>query len=212
MVLFSMSINRFIFGIFSSFLAFTMPMLNNAFAAENIYKNPAEKNHKVISVYENNWSYDINTQFEITASETTNSDTGTPRELLKSVETPEDEKRSATARFIEEANLEDKILSKVPHGSRIKHIWNIVDGDVDLYFTGLRADKGNRGITYTTTNLPVIGKINDMKFEFSAGETNEISFTTHVIPFMGELKGFTLKGTAGDDDNKIFARYTVPFE
>jgi len=185
---------------------------STVWASENIYKNPAEKGHNAIHKYENDWSFDINTQFEITTKEPSHSDAGTPIEILQSVENPEDEDQTPTSKFIAESGIDNKILDQIPYGDNIKHMWNIVDGDTDIYFEGLRADRRNMGLSYTTTELPVIGKLNDIELEFTAGETNEISFKTHSIPFMGKLQGFTLKGTAGDDENKIFARYTVKFD
>ncbi len=120
-------------------------------------------------------------------------------------------KKKTSAYFVKKS-IEDEILEKIPHGSKFKQMWNVVDGDVDLYFTGLRADRKNRGLSYTLSNRSFIGDMNDIEIEFSAGNDSEVSFKTQTIPFMGQLEGFSLKGSAGMNDSKIFARYTVPLD
>ena len=193
-----------------TFVCVFMPL--NAFAADNQYQNPLAQNYKSIKKYEHDWSYNLNTEFEITAEPSESSDNGTPRELLEAVENPNKAKEEKSANYFVKKNFEDKILEKIPHGTKLKNMWNIVDGDVDVYFQGLKVDRRNKGLTYTIKNLNFIGGMNDIELEFSAGRDNEVSFKTHMIPFMGTLEGFSLKGTAGTDDNKIFARYTIPLD
>lgn len=105
----------------------------------------------------------------------------------------------------------DKVLAMVPHGKKMKKAWKVIDGDVDLYFEGLRADRGNKGLKYTTTAMPLIGEVSGTEFEFSAGEEMEFSFESNRIPLAGEIEGFRLKGSVGDDA-KISARYTMKFD
>ena len=120
--------------------------------------------------------------------------------------------QSETTQFVSNKKIQDEILDKIPFGDDLKGAWHFVDGDTDIIFIGLRADRRNKGLTFTTKKLPILGEFDDVEFKFSAGDDNEVSFTTHTIPLMGRLEGFSFKATAGDDNNKVFARYTVAFD
>lgn len=180
-------------------------------AGENQHQNPLEKNYSPITFYQNDWAYNLNTEFEVTADTQTSTNEGTPRELLNSVESPDNDEKTTSTYFVKKS-FEDKILDKIPHGSKFKQMWNIVDGDVDLHFTGLRADRSNRGLSYSLYNQSFIGDMNDIEIEFSAGQENKVSFKTQMVPFLGKLEGFSLKGSAGMKDSNLFARYTVPLD
>lgn len=178
---------------------------NTAFAGEE----------PTISIYEHEWDFYSDSQYKAALFESRRAEDGTPRAQLKQVEDPdlyEKEQRSKTYRFVSDKNIQDEILGKLPFGKDLKGMWNFIDGDTDIFITGLRADRGNKGLSYTMNGLPIIGSMDDIKLKFSAGDDNEIQFTTHSIPFMGRLEGFTFKATADQDDNKVFARYTVPFK
>lgn len=108
-------------------------------------------------------------------------------------------------------DLDEKILAMVPHGQKMKKLWKIVDGDVDLHFVGLRGDRRNKGLKYTTNSMPLLGEIRGTEFKFSAGEEMKFGFESNRIPFAGEVEGFQFKGSVGDDA-KISARYTYKFD
>lgn len=112
----------------------------------------------------------------------------------------------------DDEDFEDKIMAMIPHSGKMKQLWNYVDGDTDLYFEGLRADKSNKGVQYTTSTIPLIGDIRGTKFKFSAGDKMEFGFKSNRIPLVGEVKGFSLKGSASPTNNKISARYTMQFD
>ncbi len=111
----------------------------------------------------------------------------------------------------DDRDMDEKILSMVPQGHNMKKLWKVVDGDVDLHFEGLRADRSNKGLKYKTNAMPLIGEIRGTEFEFSAGEDMEFGFKSNRIPFAGEVEGFQLKGSVSDDA-KISARYTYKFD
>lgn len=180
-------------------------------AGENQYQNPLEKNYSPIQVYENDWAYNLNTEFEVTTKTQSSTDEGTSSALLNSVENPDEDTKKTSTYFVQKS-IEDEILDKIPHGSKFKQMWNIVDGDVDLYITGLRADRNNQGLSYTLSNQSFIGNMNDIEIKFSAGLENKISFKTHMIPFLGQLEGFSLKGSIDTKNSNFFARYTVPLD
>ena len=132
-----------------------------------------------------------------------------PSLLINDLKSPSKEYRSKSG--VKKQDIEDQILAMVPHGQKMKQLWYIVDGDTDLYFEGLRADKGNRGVKYTTNAMPLIGEVKGTEFEFSAGKDMEFGFESNRIPLIGEVEGFRLKGSVSDDA-KISARYTMKFD
>ena len=55
------------------------------------------------------------------------------------------------------------------------------DGERDIYFNGLRADRRNKGLSFTTKELPIIGQLNDIELKFSAGEDNEVQLFPNPV-------------------------------
>lgn len=108
-------------------------------------------------------------------------------------------------------DIEDQILAIVPQGQNMKKLWYIVDGETDLYFENLRADKSNKGVKYTMTSVPLLGDIDGTKFEFSAGDKMEFGFKSNQIPLIGEVEGFRLRGSVSENAS-ISARYTMKFD
>ncbi len=74
-----------------SVLFFAFPL--SCQAGENQYQNPLEKNYSPIKFYQNDWAYNLNTEFEVTAETQTSTNEGTPNALLNSVENPDDKKK-----------------------------------------------------------------------------------------------------------------------
>lgn len=116
------------------------------------------------------------------------------------------------ARFTADENLKNKILKNIPFKEDAGYAWNVVNGDVDLYFTGLRADRNNRGIEYITNAIPFIGNVEGFELKFEAGQNNKISFKSDIIPFIGTMEGLSFKGATGEEDTNISARYTIAFD
>jgi hypothetical protein len=110
-----------------------------------------------------------------------------------------------------ERSVEESILAQIPYGENFKYMWNVVDGDVDLHFEGLRADRGNTGIAYKTNTVPFIGDVEGLQLKFEAGREQSFSFETNKMPLVGTIEGFNFKGSVGDN-SKVFARYTIAFD
>ncbi len=122
---------------------------------------------------------------------------------------PEDQESKFKLKFAEKNDLEQRIMEEIPYAKQAKYMWNVVDGDVDIYFEDLRVDRRNRGLVYTTNTVPFIGEVDDIEFKFKAGKKMNVSFETSRIPFAGKLEGFKFKGTVGDN-SKVSVRYTIP--
>lgn len=132
---------------------------------------------------------------------------------LESDQEAQDKKyKEYSARFTADENLKNKILKRIPYQNEAKYAWEVIDGDVDLYFTGLRADRGNKGIEYTTNSLPFMGDVNGFELKFEAGENNKISFKSDVLPFIGRMEGLSFKGATGEEGSHISARYTIALD
>lgn len=109
-------------------------------------------------------------------------------------------------------NLEEKLLSYIPHAPKMKKIWKLVDGDVDLYMTGLRFNRKNTGVSYETKTIPLLGEIDDINLRFDAGKKNEVSFQSKALPFIQNIDGFHMKAVMNDDHSRIYARYSITLD
>lgn len=123
----------------------------------------------------------------------------------------ESRKDKYTPKLIDRDNWEDRILDKIPYGKYAKQAWKIADGDVDIYLTGLRVNRHNKGLKYKTSTIPFIGTADGLEFQFDAGDKMGVSFKSNIIPFAGQVDGFSLKGSASNKGSKIFARYAITF-
>jgi hypothetical protein len=116
------------------------------------------------------------------------------------------------AKFSGDTDIEKRLMEVIPYAEEAKYMWNVVDGDVDLFYVkNLRGDRKNKGLSYTTNTIPFMGDVDGLELKFSAGEEMKFSFESDIVPFMGRLEGFKLKGSVGDD-SKIFFRYTVALD
>lgn len=111
-----------------------------------------------------------------------------------------------------EKSFKQKVMDKIPYSENAKHLWDVVDGDVDLHFVGLRGDRRNQGLKYTTDTLPFVGQVDGMKLEFKAGGNNGLFFKSDKMPFIGRVKGLNYKGAISDGNNAFFARYTIALD
>ena len=107
-------------------------------------------------------------------------------------------------------DIGDKILSKLPFKNTLKYTWNVIDGDTDIYFEGLRVDRGNRGLEYKTDALPYFGKVDGMKIKAEMGEKQKLTFETDYMPMVGRVDGLRLKASAGNKSEVSF-RYSRSF-
>ncbi len=101
----------------------------------------------------------------------------------------------------------DRLMEEIPYSKSLKYTWNVIDGDVDVYFEDLRVDRRNRGLTYTVDSLPLIGKIKGGELKAMVGEDSKLTFKSDYMPFVGRIEGFQLKMSAGTDDSNISLRY-----
>lgn len=111
-----------------------------------------------------------------------------------------------------EKSFKQKVMDEIPYSEDIKYMWDIVDGDIDLYVTGLRGDRRNKGLKYTTDTMPLIGKIDGMELQFKAGNKNGLFFKSDKMPFIGHIKGLSYKGAISNKDTALFARYTIALD
>jgi len=125
--------------------------------------------------------------------------------------TPKPEK-TAKSKSKDSKDWEDKVMAAVPQAKQLKKMWNFIDGDTDLHFTGLRIDRGNKGLKYSTHFVPMIGEMETVEVEFMAGQDLELSLESSHIPFAGDLDGFKFKTSVSNNKSKILARYTIPFD
>ncbi len=133
----------------------------------------------------------------------------TPQEIDPTIS--ESPKKNFKSKLRDEEDFKKMIMEKIPYAKQAKYMWDVVDGDVDIYMKNLRADRKNKGLSYTTNRLPLIGEVKNVEFKFNAGEDMGMSFETNRMPFVGTLEGFKLKGTMGED-SRISARYTIPLD
>jgi hypothetical protein len=109
--------------------------------------------------------------------------------------------------------VKNTLVQKIPFGDDLGDTWEFINGEVDIMgFENLRADRRNKGLQYTTNDLPLLGSVDGLDMRFAAGEDMEFSFTSDVTPFIGKIEGLSFKGAAGTDDNHISARYKIKFD
>lgn len=101
----------------------------------------------------------------------------------------------------------DRLMQEIPYSKSLRYTWNVIDGDVDLYFEDLRVDRKNRGLTYTMDSLPMVGEMKGAELKAMLGEDNKLTFKSDYMPFVGHVEGFQLKMSAGTDDSNISLRY-----
>lgn len=143
--------------------------------------------------------------------------TKTPNNQQPLLVGPSASRSSQSSYFSSQSNnaedMGDQVLALVPHGDDMKYLWNVVDGDVDLYFSNLRADRKNKGMVYTTETLPLVGTFDHTEFKVKGGaEENAFSFETSHIPLAGDLEGFKFNGTLSDNNSRVSLHYTVPLD
>ncbi len=105
------------------------------------------------------------------------------------------------------------LKDKIPFGEDLGQTWEFINGEVDILgFENLRADRRNKGLQYTTNELPALGAIDGLNMKFSAGEDIEFSFKSDVTPFIGKIDGLNFEGAAGTDGGEFSARYKIQFD
>lgn len=93
----------------------------------------------------------------------------------------------------------DSMMEKLPYKNTIKYTWDVVDGDVDLMgVKNLRADAGNRGLTYKTNYIPFAGNVEGTKIQADFGKDTELKFESDYVPLVGRVDGLKFKTSVGD--------------
>lgn len=106
----------------------------------------------------------------------------------------------------------DKIMDKIPYRKQLKATWDFVDGETDVMgVQGLRVDRGNKGLVYKTSYMPMMGEVKGVEWKGEVGEDAKLTFKSHRIPFMGEVEGLTFKTSVGDDA-KVSLRYAIELD
>lgn len=101
----------------------------------------------------------------------------------------------------------DGIMHHVPYKNTLKHTWNVIDGDVDLGVTNLRMNRRNKGVTYKTNHIPLVGEVKGTELRADAGEDTKLTLTSDRLPFGGRVEGLQFKASVGSDDSNISLRY-----
>ncbi|NCT40728.1 MAG: hypothetical protein GW778_03585 [Alphaproteobacteria bacterium] len=123
---------------------------------------------------------------------------------------PNADKNQAAFKSKDDEDWEDKLLDKLPYKNTLKYTWKIIDGKENIYFEGLRVDRGNKGLEYRTQDVPFIGKVDALKMRAEIGESSNLIFESDYIPLLGRKEGFNFKATAGSDSN-VSIRYKTSF-
>ena len=106
----------------------------------------------------------------------------------------------------------DDLMEKIPYSKQLKYTWNVVDGDVDLYFEDLRVDRRNKGVSYTMETLPLIGEMEGSEIRAEVGDDNKITFKSDYMPLMGRVDGFQFKASTGTDDSTVSFKYKTAID
>lgn len=100
-----------------------------------------------------------------------------------------------------------KVLKKLPYKNTIKYTWDVMEGDVDLMdVKNFRADVGNRGVTYKTNYIPLMGNVEGTHIQADLGKDTELKFESDYFPLIGRKDGLKFKASVGDGAN-ISLRY-----
>lgn len=103
----------------------------------------------------------------------------------------------------------DRLMKRIPYHKSLRYTWDIADGDVDIYFENLRVDRRNKGLSYKTDSLPMIGKMDGAELEANLGGDSKLTFKSDYMPLVGRVDGFQFRASAGTDDRNISLRYKV---
>lgn len=125
---------------------------------------------------------------------------------------PKEEKKNYQSNSIDEDDLKERIMAAIPYSEDLEYMWNVVDGDVDVYFTGLRVHKNSKGFRYTTNHMPFIGPVDGLEMQFTAGEDMKFTFKSDRMPIIGKLEGLNYKGSMNNGNAEISARYTIALD
>lgn len=105
----------------------------------------------------------------------------------------------------------DKVLKKLPYSKRLKSTWKLIDGDTDVYVEGLRLDRGNTGVTYTTSTVPFIGDVDGLEMKAEMGQDSKLKLKSSHVPFVGKVEGLEFKSSVGEEQ-AVSIRYTTSLE
>lgn len=106
----------------------------------------------------------------------------------------------------------DRLIKKIPYKNTLKYTWDVIDGDVDLGVKNLRVDRGNKGITYKTNHIPMLGEMEGTQIKAEAGEDTKLTLTSDRVPFGNRVEGLRFKASVGNDDSNISLRYQTSID
>jgi len=127
------------------------------------------------------------------------------------VQIPKGELKEKKSLKAESENFGEKMLKKLPFKNTLKYTWDIIDGDEDVYFEGLRLDRGNMGLEYKTKDIPVVGTVEAIEIKAEMGKSAKLQFESDYIPMVGRVEGFNFKATAGKNSN-VSLRYKTDID
>lgn len=119
-----------------------------------------------------------------------------------------DEHTTGNAALDDDSRI-DRLVKNIPYGHSLKQTWHVVDGDVDLYFEGLRVNRRNKGVSYTVNALPVVGTINRGKLKAHLGEESNLTYASDYIPLIGRIDDMRFQASTGTQDSNISLRYKI---
>lgn len=127
-------------------------------------------------------------------------------------ETQPSEQKRYRKNSLDEDELKARLMDMIPYAEEMKYMWDIADGDVDIYFKGLRFDAGNKGMVYKSNFVPYIGNVSGMEYKLAAGEKPKFSIKSNYMPVIGKIDGMSYKASVKSGDARVFARYTIAFD
>ena len=180
-------------------------------SAENLQKNEPYTPFFIPAVYaiDNDWSkqdYDFQTPVAAPIE--------TDIEGVTISEAPANEISESTNSYAskDKGDFVDDLMEKIPYSKQLKYTWNVVDGDVDLYFEDLRVDRRNKGVSYTMETLPLVGEMEGSEIRAEVGDDNKITFKSDYMPLMGRVDGFQFKASTGTDDSTVSFKYKTAID
>ncbi len=170
----------------------TLMLLSQLAYAENITSNPQELFIPAVYSIENAWhkqDYDFTTDIS-----------NAPVPLHKTPDSNVRDNAYTSYNQTDEEEWMDNILNQLPYKNTLKYTWEIVDGEADLMgVQNLRADAGNKGITYKTSTIPLTGNLKDAHIQADIGEETALKFESEYIPVIGRVEGLQFKSSVGSD-------------
>ena len=193
-------------------LCLALAVCASPFAVKDAYANDANLFLPSVYALESDWKntqHDFSQQNNGIAYAEQTLQTGIADDALLSQ--PESLNYSNQAKKKEDKDFADKILDKLPYKHTLKYTWNVIDGDEDLGMKGLRADIGNKGVSYKTNYIPLAGNVEGTHIKAEMGDDQRLTLESDQMPLRGRVDGFKFKASVGDDA-RVSVRYKKKLE